>query len=230
MELLGQDIKDATRKKLEEDMKGKVTLVLFAQEPSVLFIPGRAPGTECQFCRETRQLLEEVQGLSDKIELEVLEFTAHADRAAQYGVDKIPAIVVLGEKDHGIRFFGIPSGYEYTSLIGAVLDASRGTAALAPQTIEALQTLDRDVHIQVFVTPTCPYCSITVRLAHQFAVVSPRIRADMVEATEFPHLVQKYGVRGVPRTIINETTALEGAVPEDVFVAGILEAVSTIKL
>jgi len=95
---------------------------------------------------------------------------------------------------------------------------------LKADTRQALKDLDKDVRIQVFVTPTCPYCTSVVRLAHQFAMESPRIRGEMVEATEFPHLAQKYHVFGVPKAVINETVFVEGAVPETVFLEHVLQA------
>jgi len=65
-----------------------------------------------------------------------------------------------------------------------------------------------------------------VRLAHQFALESDLVRADMVEATEFPHLVQRYAIRGVPRTVINESVFIDGALPEEAYLARVLEAAS----
>ncbi|HVP90757.1 MAG TPA: thioredoxin family protein [Terriglobales bacterium] len=224
MDLLNQEIRDATRKKLEAEMAGNVRLLLFTQEPRLLVLPGEVPGQECLYCRETRRLVEELKALSDKIELEVADFVARKDLAAQYGVDKIPALLVLGAKPNGIRFYGIPSGYEYTSLVEAVVDVSRGATGLGEKTKESLAALNGDVHVQVFVTPTCPYCTVAVRLGHQMAVESPHVRCDMIEATEFPHLVQKYGVYGVPRTLFNDAASLDGAVAEDAFLAQVLEA------
>ncbi len=224
MDLLNAEIREITRKKFEAELASKVTLLFFTQEPAVLIVPGRVPGLECQFCRETRQLLQEVKSLSDKIDLQVFDFVAQQEKVAEFGIDKIPATVVLGDKDHGIRFYGIPSGYEYTSLVEAIVDVSKGRTELGQKTRESLGTLDKDVHIQVFVTPTCPYCTVAVRLGHQMAVESPRVRCDMVEATEFPHLTQKYTVYGVPKTVINETVTMDGAVPEEVFLASVLRA------
>ena len=106
------------------------------------------------------------------------------------------------------------------------MDVSRGKTSLSDKTREKLRAIDRDVHLQVFVTPTCPYCSISVRLAHQFAMESPFIRADMVEATEFPHLANRFNVMGVPRTVINNAAFIEGAMPEDRFLREILKAVA----
>lgn len=78
--------------------------------------------------------------------------------------------------------------------------------------------------MQVFVTPTCPYCPKAVRLAHKAAIENDNITADMVEATEFPHLSMRYDVRGVPRTVVGENFPIEGAVPEMEFVEKLVEA------
>lgn len=229
MELLSQEIRDVTQKKFAAEMVHKVSVLLFTQKPKILVVPNSIPGQECQFCRETRQLLEEVASLSDKVDLEIFDFVAQKEKAAEHKIDKIPAVVIRGEEDYGIRFFGIPSGYEYTSLIEAIVDVSKKATELGPKTREALQTLEKDVHIQVFVTPTCPYCTMAVRLGHQMAFESTRVRCDMIEATEFPHLAQKYAVYGVPKTVINETVSLEGAVPEEVFLSHVLQAAGQVE-
>ena len=95
---------------------------------------------------------------------------------------------------------------------------------LQPATLEFLKTLDRDLHIQVFVTPTCPYCPRAVMLAHHLAYASPRVKADMVEAMEFPELSSRYNVFGVPRTVINEVVHQEGAAPEPLMLQKLREA------
>jgi glutaredoxin-like protein len=187
---------------------------------------------ECQFCAETRQIAEEIAELSDLITVEVYNFVTDKATADLYEIDKIPAIAILrsedGEdRDYGVRFYGIPSGYEFTSIIEGIIDVSRGESGLQPKTKEALAALTEPVHFQVFVTPTCPYCAQSVRLAHKFAIESDLVRGDMVEAIEFPHLSNKYGVYGVPRTVINETVHQEGAVPEPMMLAKMLEAVES---
>jgi glutaredoxin-like protein len=227
MEMLNKEVKDATQKKFNEEMKKKVTLLLFTQEPSRLVVPDHLKGQECLFCKETKELITEVSSLSDKIELIVYDFVSDKEKAEEFNIDKIPAVLLQGEEDLGIRFFGIPSGYEYTSFIEAIVDASKGKTGLNQKTKDALQAIDKDIHIQVFVTPTCPYCTTAVRLGHQFALESPHIKADMVESTEFPHLAQKYKVFGVPKTIINETLSVEGAVPEETFLEHVLKALNT---
>ncbi|MDH4197028.1 MAG: thioredoxin family protein [Candidatus Aminicenantes bacterium] len=225
MELLNQDVREATRTKFASELAGPVTIHFFTQEPSLLITSERLAGQECLFCRETRQLLTEVAGLSEQLILEVHDFKAEKTEADAMGVDKIPAAVITGPGGAtGVRFYGIPSGYEYMSLVEAIVDASKGTTGLSEATKAALKELKKDVRIQVFVTPTCPYCTVAVRLAHQMALESPRVRAEMVEATEFPHLAQKYAVFGVPKTIMNETITLDGAAPEEVFLEHVRRA------
>ena len=109
---------------------------------------------ECQYCAETHQLAEEVTALSDKIELEVYDFIIDKEKVEEYGVDKIPAIAVVGQKDYGVRFYGIPSGYEFSSLIEDIVDVSRGEVELLPATRETLAEIAEPLHFQVFVTPT----------------------------------------------------------------------------
>lgn len=141
MALLDEKVRGEVKAALG-DLPSPVRLVMFTQE------------FECQFCRETRQLVEEVAGVHDQISAEILNFVVDSDRADEYGVDKIPAIAVVGEKDYGIRFYGIPSGYEFSSLIEAIKLASTGEAELSPAGLEYAQGLKDPVHIQVYVTPT----------------------------------------------------------------------------
>lgn len=175
--------------------------------------------TGCEVCDDTRQLAEELAFLSGgTVSAEVHDVAEEAELAGRYGVDKTPAIVVLAgapaRQDYGIRFFGIPSGYEFGTLIEDIRMVSRGMAELAEPTLAVLSRLQTPLHIQVYVTPTCPYCPRAVLLAHKLALASDLVTADMVDASEFPELADKYSVYGVPRTVINETLHIEGAVPE----------------
>ena len=108
----------------------------------------------CQFCKETEEVLRELADLSDKISVEVYNFVTDKQVADEYGIDKIPATVVMSEVDHGIRFYGIPSGYEFTSLVEDVIDVSRGRSDLSEKTLALLEEIKDPVHLQVFVTPT----------------------------------------------------------------------------
>jgi alkyl hydroperoxide reductase subunit AhpF len=131
-------------------LKGPVTIDYFTQRESPLAIPGQ----ECMFCRETRQLLEEVAVLSPQITLNVHDLVAEKETAARLGVDRIPAIVLSGAAKGRVRYLGIPSGYEFGGLIEDIVDVSRGSTDLSDKTRAALAGLTRPVHIQVYVTPT----------------------------------------------------------------------------
>ena len=185
---------------------------------------------ECQYCTETRELATEVAGLSDKIEVEIYDFVADKEIVETYGIDKIPAMAIVkgGDepKDYGIRLYGIPSGYEFSTLIEDIAMVSTGESGLDQSTKDELAALTTPLHLQVFVTPTCPYCPPAVRLAHKMALESELVTGDMVEAIEFPHVSNKYQVMGVPRTVINENVFLEGAAPEAMLMAKVREALN----
>jgi glutaredoxin-like protein len=214
MPLLDANVREQIAAELA-GLENPVQLVVFTQE------------FECQYCKETRQLCEELADLSDQISVKVHDFVAAKDKADEYGIDKIPAIAVTGAKDYGVRFYGIPSGYEFVSLLDSIKTAAAGQAELMPETMTFLGGLKKPLHIQVFVTPTCPYCPRAVVLSHRLAVASDMVTADMVEATEFPHLAQKYSVMGVPRSVINETVHQEGAAPEPMFLEQLKQAAAS---
>ena len=109
---------------------------------------------ECDTCRETRQLLEETAALSDMVTFEVYNFQTDRDQRDAFGIDKIPATVVMGEKDYGIRYYGVPSGYEFASLLETMLLVASGDSGLAPATRARLAQLEKPLHLEVFVTPT----------------------------------------------------------------------------
>ncbi len=213
-------INDKDKKAVGERLSrltGAVKLVMFTQE------------IECQFCRETRELVEEVAALSDKISVEIRDFVKQEAEAKKRGIDKIPAIGVLGEgdKDYGIRFYGIPAGYEFMSLLESIEIVSKGESGLSASGKEKIKGLNKPVHLQVFVTPTCPYCPRAVVQAFRIAVESPNVTASMVEATEFPHLANKYQVSGVPHTVIGDSyQPMIGAYPEAAALDMILAAVA----
>jgi len=195
-----------------EKLVASVRLIMFTQE------------IECQFCSETRQLISELASLSDRVKVEVYDFLADADRAKTFGIEKIPALVIAGDKDYGMRFYGFPYGYEFRTLVDGMLLASNGKTDLADETKLKIRQITASVNIQVFVTLTCPHCPSAAATAYQFAVENGLIRAEIIEANEFPHLAMKYGVMGVPKIVVNDKVEFVGAVPEDVFLEQVLLA------
>jgi alkyl hydroperoxide reductase subunit AhpF len=130
-------------RKVFEQLRDRVTLVVFSQSLAA-----------ADLCAQNEQLVREVAALSDKIGVETLNLAIDRGRAERYGVDRVPAIVVEGSRDYGLRFYGVPLGYEFGNLIDAIVVASRGEPALAEATMTALAGLTSDVDIKVFSTPT----------------------------------------------------------------------------
>lgn len=141
MAILREGDRAEVRKRLE-GLKEPVRLVYFTQE------------LECATCREGHLLVEELAGLSDKLSLEVHNFLLDREKVAAYGVDKVPATAILGDGDRGIRYYGVPSGYEFSALLDDILMVSRRDSGLSDASREKLRQLSEPLHLQVFVTPT----------------------------------------------------------------------------
>jgi glutaredoxin-like protein len=210
MSLIAEEHKEHIKSQLAENLINPVRLIMFTQE------------LECQYCVQTKQLVFELAALNDKIQAEVHDFVADAELAKQYGVDKVPAIVLLGAKDYGIRFYGLPYGYEFQTLMSGLAIVSQGKTALSEETKAKIKSITTPVHIQVFVTLTCPHCPAAASMAHMFALENDLIRADAIDANEFPQLAIKYGIMGVPKIVVNEKVEFVGAVPENMFLEQVL--------
>src|SRR2546421_10267718 len=133
-----------------QELQDDVNITYFTQRESVLIVPGQ----ECSSCRETRELLEEVTETSDKLHLTVKDFVRDEQEAQALGITRIPAFILQGHTKGAVRYFGIPAGYEFSTLVEDLIDVSKGTTRLSEKTREILATVDQDLHIQVFVTPT----------------------------------------------------------------------------
>lgn len=214
--------------KTEQNVRG--FLAGMHQPVEVLFFERK--DQNCTYCEDTKKLLGEVADCSEKLHLSIYDLDQQPDIASQYHVDKAPAIVIASREggeiqDHGIRYFGIPAGHEFTSLIRDLLMVSSGDSGLQETTRKKISDLNSPIRLQVFVTPTCAYCPQAVILAHQMALESPLIEAEMIEAMEFPELAERYQVSGVPHTIVNDGVEdLIGANPEEVLLEKIVRAAS----
>jgi glutaredoxin-like protein len=173
-----------------------------------------------------KQVLDEIVSLHDNLTLEEVNFVLEQERARQYGVEQIPTIVLLrNDQDTRIRFLGAPAGYEFMSLIEAVILAGTGDSGLTPESRALVaEHVTAPLDVKVFVTPTCPHCPRAVTLAHRLAVESPLITASCVEATEFMDMSRRFRVTGVPKTIVNGSIEILGALPEDQFVRTVVGA------
>ncbi len=129
-------------KKILERVEAPVRLVSFTQE------------FECDSCETARSLVAEVASISAKLRHEVYDFVKDADKAREFGVDKVPATIVVGPSGNRVRFYGVPAGYEFANLVEDVLLVSSDDSGLAESSREKLRAIDKPVHLQVLVTPT----------------------------------------------------------------------------
>jgi glutaredoxin-like protein len=145
-QLLNDDITQQIRE-VFDGLKHPVHLMFFGSK------------TNCDYCDDTRQLVEEVVAISDLLSVEIYDMDADSDLAAKYNVDKAPGLVIAAKEgeqitDFGVRLAGIPSGHEFSSLIQDIVLVSNRDSGLNPQTREFLKGLDKPIILQVFVTPT----------------------------------------------------------------------------
>lgn len=175
-------------------------------------------------CLQARQILDELPPLSDLITIDEVNFVLEGERAQQYGIDRVPAIALVGqdeagvERDSHIRFLGTPAGYEFVSVVRAVLLVGGAPSQLSDASRARLAAVDKPVTMHVFSTPTCPHCPRAINLAHEMAWANPNITAFAVEVTEYPDLAQRYHVSGVPKTVVDDRIEILGALPEDAFI------------
>jgi glutaredoxin-like protein len=218
MPLLNEKQTEQVRQMLQSGLVNDVHLRLFVNATG-----GLIAGPECETCGPTQELLEEVTALDSRLHLSVQSVAGDPTAARALEIEHLPALLIGRNGESNLRYYGIPSGFEFATLLEDLIAVSRGDSGLSAQTKAALAGLERDVHVQVFVTPTCPHCPKAARMAHAFAQESPKVRADVIEAMEFPELASKYAVYGVPKIVVNETRGFEGARPEAALLAEVLK-------
>lgn len=200
------------RLRFKDQLTSRIRIDFFSQKPSSVFIPGRV---ECALCPEIQTLLEELSSLNDRISLSTHFLEDSAELARSLGIDMIPAVVVRGQNNRPIRYFGIPSGTMFPGFIDTLVDASRGTVELEPETVRNLKKLKSDLHLQVLVTTQCGYSPAMARTAIKFALQSSRVKTDIIEIGEFPAMTQRLKLRAVPVTVFEDKLAFPGVMPEE---------------
>jgi glutaredoxin-like protein len=210
--LLGKDDRTAIEGLFRSQLTSGVKIALFTSRRG------------CLYCAQTRQLLEEIVSLSEKVELEVIDVDEEPAKASDLGADLAPTTVIVASNGTKLYYVGMPAGRQLKSLVDDIVDASHGKTEMDEETKSAIMRVSKPTTIKVFVTPVCPYSPLVVRSAHRFALENPMIRAVMVETVEFPELAKRYGVVGVPRTVINDVVSFDGAPSEREFAKKVLDA------
>lgn len=224
---------------LDDEIRTQVEQVLAALEHEVellvytagkLIVPGRdEPGQQ----QATLDLLREVAATNDKITVTERPLAGDAEAAAA-GITLAPTTVFRrrGDQRTNVRFVGLPSGYEFSTLLETILMVGGAEPEIAGP-LQEVSEVEADLRLRTFVTPTCPYCPKAVLTAYRFALANPRITAEGIEATEFPTLSNGYRISGVPDTVVEgapgsgiKATRVLGAQPEEEFLGALLQAVA----
>ncbi|WP_135664330.1 protein disulfide oxidoreductase [Halorhabdus rudnickae] len=212
MSILDEDDKSEVSEMLDE-MDEPIDVHVFTEE-------------DCQYCEETVELLEDVDALTELSDLYVHDMGDPL--AAEMGADRYdggPVTIITREAVSGVRYFGIPSGQEFSSFLQDILAVSTGETGLDESVRTDLDEIDEPVEITVFVTPTCPHCPRAVQTAHSLAIENEHVEANSIESQEFMDLSEEFGVRGVPQINVNGTDGeFTGALPPAQFLQQVKQA------
>ncbi len=218
--LLGLDVRSQIKDIFEKEFKEPVTVKLFSQ------------AIGCESCQTVEELLKELVDVvgEDRIKYEIHTPVLEKEIAEKYGIDRIPTIVIEGDKDYGIRYIGLPAGLEFSTLIQGILQVSKRKPNLSDKTVELLKEIDLPIELMVFVTTSCGYCPSAAVMAYNFALASDYITAKVIDASENPDLAERFQVVGVPKIVINDGLAeFVGAQPENAFLGYVIAAYEKLK-
>jgi glutaredoxin-like protein len=178
-----------------------------------------------EYCDSTLSILNEITQLSENVKIETHSIDERNPMAAYYDIITAPAIAIQSDTDVGIRYYGIPSGYEFSTLINSITIVGNGNVNLPDFVQENSKLLTKKMEIMVFVTPSCPRCPRAAIMANKLAFTNENITSKVIEANEFPELTKKYSVMAVPKTIINEEHSFEGIYGDEHFMNELIKYV-----
>ncbi|MFN3947095.1 MAG: protein disulfide oxidoreductase [Aquificaceae bacterium] len=212
--LLNLEVRSQLKDIFSKELVNPVNLKLFSQ------------AIGCETCQITEELLKELAEVeSEKIKLDIYSPLVDRDISNTYQVERVPTIVIEGDKDYGIRYIGLPAGLEFTTLVQGIVQVSKREPRLSEKTIELLKTIDLPMEIMVFVTTSCGYCPSAAITAMNFALASDYIKALIVDASENMDLAERFQVVGVPKIVINKgLVEFVGAQPENNFLGYVISA------
>lgn len=211
-------IKDEDAKVLFESfrntLQGDVDIVVFT-------------GDSDRYSREAKLIGRELAHLNPKIHYVHHNIDRDIEEAREYGVSESPTVMVAkhGVMDDSFKFTGLPSGYEFTTLIEAIKVVSRNEAPLTASVVQKIARVTNDTYIEVYVTPTCPYSPRVAQAAQKFAFLNPHIKAEVIESVEFHDRARESGVGAVPHVIVNGgAQEFIGGFPDEYFASQVEEA------
>ena len=207
------------KQRLEAGLAGRVRIDYFTQRPSPIVVPGRE---DCRFCAEVQGALRDIAALHERISLTVHEFADAQDSATRLGVKRVPCTVIRGQANRALRFYGLPGGTQFPVLVETIIMASQPKPQIGREAAVRLKRLREPVQLSVFVTPICQYSAAMASVALSMALASAQVRVEVVEISEFPELVQRFGVTATPTTIIDGRLAIRGALDDAALAAHVV--------
>ncbi len=217
--LLNLEVRTQLKDIFSKELKEQVNLKLFSQ------------AIGCETCQVAEELLKELADVNpEKIKLEVYSPLIDREISQKYGIDRVPTIVIEGDKDYGIRYIGLPAGLEFTTLVQGIVQVSKREPKLSEKTVEMLKGIDLPMEIMVFVTTSCGYCPSAAITAMNFAMANDNITALIVDASENMDLAERFQVVGVPKIVINRgLVEFVGAQPENSFLGYVISAYEKLR-
>lgn len=175
----------------------------------VFSVPGH-----CVFCNTVGELVDRLAEVSERVHVLRSGFDADEPVAKDYGVERHPTIVIDGKRDYGIRFSGVPMGYQFGVFVEDLVMASTGETDLSEEVKIKLRPLKRPVGMRVFTLPDCTGSPRMARAAHKFSIENFNITADVIDVIEFGELAAREGVLETPKTVIDGKVEVQGVVSE----------------
>lgn len=209
------------QQRLQAGLGGRVRIDYFTQRSTPVVIPGRA---ECRFCTEVEGALRDLAALHEKVSLTVHEFADAQKEAGKLGVKRVPCTVIRGQANRVLRFYGLPGGGQFPVLIETIISSSQPGIEIDREAVVTLKKLRESVQLSVFVTPSCQYSASATSAAYRLALANAHVKAEVVEISEFPELVERFDVTTTPTTIVEGGVAIRGALDDVTLAMGVLAA------
>ena len=223
LDLVDQFVRRYSVGQLEGDLVDPVKLLLLKRPFSSILLPGQKPDPDANVMLEAERTVRRLAELSPKIEADIRNVQEGDTLTSRLGADELPMLNVARHKESRVRFVGAPSGNLFEGLLEAIRRASTGDNDFSADLLRDLGNIGGDVHLRVFVTPACPACRPAIKSAHGMAFASPRVRADVIDATAFVDLAKRFEVYGVPTIVLNDSFSV-GRISEDNLLEIVLHA------
>ena len=213
MELIREEDKKYLREEFSKGLIRDVELLYFADK-----------NDQSDYNLAMKTLLLELVELNEYLTLTVKDCSDKEEREAE-GLELCPAIKVKSVRKGFVNFYGMPAGYEFSSLVEDIIDMGSDKLVLPDDVIEEISEIDYPIDLKVFITAACPYCPRAVRTAHLFSMANENIRGSMVDANGFPDLSMKFMVSSVPHIVVNDRGSFVGALPPKEFLTKVKEGI-----